>query len=293
MTSRLRISVAELRADLDEQRTRGRTVAVVPTMGALHEGHLSLVREAARRADEVVVTIFVNPTQFGPGEDFDRYPRDLEADTRLADSAGASIIFAPPIQEMYPPGEQTRVQVSKLSRGLCGMSRPGHFEGVATVVAKLFNAVGAGTYFFGTKDYQQWRLVRQMACDLLFPVHVVGMPIVRERDGVALSSRNAYLQPDERIRARVLSLSLQSAISSYRDGERDARAIVERVRAMMKTRLEVDYVEARDPVTLETVDGPFEGELLIAVAGYLGKTRLIDNVVLGPGVSDIVTTDAP
>ncbi len=291
MKSRLRSTIVELREDLDRHRADGATVGVVPTMGALHEGHLSLVREAARRADEVVVTVFVNPTQFGPGEDFDRYPRNLEKDRQLAESAGATLVFAPPVAEMYPMGEQTRVVVSELSQGLCGTSRPGHFDGVSTVVAKLFNAVGAGTYFFGKKDYQQWRLVERMARDLLFPVEIVGMPIVREEDGVALSSRNAYLLPEERIRARALSRALQVAIEAYRSGERNARTIVDRVLATLKTNVEVDYAQARDPLTLHEVDGSFEGPLLVAVAGYLGKTRLIDNVVLTPGVSDIVSPE--
>lgn len=288
MTSRIRTSVAELRADLDGSRLQGCRIAVVPTMGALHEGHLSLIREAAQRAEEVVVTIFVNPTQFGPNEDFERYPRNLEGDARLAESAGATVIFAPPASEMYPTGEQTRVRVAGLSRGLCGESRPGHFEGVATVVAKLFNAVGPGTYIFGQKDYQQWRLIERMVKDLLFPVEVVGMPIVREFDGIALSSRNAYLKPEERSRALALPRSLQGAIEAYRSGVRDSDRLVEGARAELSKGVRVDYVQARDPSSLEPILGNFEGEILVAVAGYLGETRLIDNVVLSPSVCDIL-----
>lgn len=292
MTSRLRTSVAELRRDLDQVRAQGRRIGVVPTMGALHEGHLSLIREARRRCDEAVVSIFVNPTQFGPNEDFDRYPRNLTADTRLAESAGATVIFAPQVQEMYPRGEQTRVRVTGLSQGLCGASRPGHFEGVATVVAKLFNAIGAGTYIFGKKDYQQWRLIEQMAEDLLFPVEVVGMPIVRESDGMALSSRNAYLTPDARARARCLSRSLQGAIEAYRAGLRDGDGLSRVVRAALGAEVQVDYVEARDAESLEMIEGSYDGPILLAVAAFLDETRLIDNVVLFPDVGDILPEDA-
>lgn len=288
MTSRTLTAVTDLRAHLDKARALGRRVSVVPTMGALHEGHLSLIREAAQRGEEVVVTIFVNPTQFGPGEDFERYPRNLQSDKRLAESAGATLIFAPPTSEMYPEGEQTRVRVTGLSRGLCGASRPGHFEGVATVVAKLFNAVGPGTYIFGRKDYQQWRLIEQMARDLLFPVEVVGMPIVREPDGIALSSRNAYLTPAERFRALALARSLQGAVEAYRQGVRDGDRLVEEVRAQLSKDVEIDYVEARDPSSLERVVGNGEGAILLAVAAYVGETRLIDNVVLSPTVGDIL-----
>lgn len=288
MTARIQTSVLELRNELDEVRAGGRRVGVVPTMGALHEGHLSLIREAARRAEEVVVTIFVNPTQFGPNEDFERYPRDLENDTKRAESAGATIIFAPPVAEMYPSGEQTRVRVVGLSRGLCGESRPGHFEGVATVVAKLFNAVGPGCYIFGQKDFQQWRLIEQMARDLLFPVEIVGMPIVREPDGMALSSRNAYLKPGERLRALTLARSLQHAIEAYRSGVRDSGRLVDGVSAELAKDVRVDYVEIRDPSSLDPIVGEFSGPVLLAVAGYVGSTRLIDNVVLCSTVADIL-----
>ena len=289
MSHRAYTSIAKMRADLDEKRARGVRIGVVPTMGALHEGHLSLVREAARRADEVVVTIFVNPTQFGPNEDFARYPRDLEGDTARATSAGATVIFAPPVEEMYPRGEQTRVSVGPLSQGMCGRSRPGHFEGVATVVSKLFNAVGPGVYVFGKKDYQQWRIVEQMARDLMFPLEVVGAPTVRESDGLALSSRNAYLDPGERARAVAVPQALQAAISAFRSGERNAERLAEAVRKRLEVDLRVDYVEARDPTSLDEINGVAGETLLIAVAGYLGKTRLIDNVVLGSDMRDIVT----
>ena len=275
-------TVTELRARLELARSQQKKIAVIPTMGALHEGHLSLVAEGSRRAEIVVVTIFVNPTQFGPGEDFERYPRNLEKDTELAGSAGGTIIFAPNRAEMYPEGEQTRVSVSPLSLGLCGKNRPKHFEGVATVVAKLFNAVGSGTYLFGTKDYQQWRLIERMARDLLFPVEIVGMPIVREPGGLAMSSRNAFLTPEDRIRALAIPRALQAALALYKTGERDALKLVKMTSSLMEEAgIIVDYVEAREPKTLNELElVPQGGSLLIAVAGRLGETRLIDNLVL-------------
>jgi pantoate--beta-alanine ligase len=260
-------------------------------MGALHEGHLSLVSAARRLADLVVVTIFVNPTQFGPGEDFDRYPRSLERDTELSEGVGAHVIFAPAVEEMYPAGEQTRVTVSQFSEGMCGVSRPGHFVGVATIVAKLFHACGEATYVFGQKDYQQWRLIERMARDLLFPVSVVGAPTVREADGLAMSSRNAYLKPDERERATVIPQALQAALDAYRAGERDSDVLRRNLREMMEQGLAVDYIETRDPYTWEEVHGKFERPILIGVAGKLGKTRLIDNVVLTGDTADIVRSN--
>jgi pantoate--beta-alanine ligase len=254
-------------------------------MGALHEGHLSLVREAARRTDEVVVTIFVNPTQFGPGEDFDRYPRMLEADVAAVTSAGARVVFAPPVFEMYPPGEQTRVRVTGLSQGLCGVSRPHHFEGVATIVTKLMNVVGPGVYFFGQKDYQQWKLIEQMARDLLLDVEVVGLPIVRDDDGLAMSSRNAYLSPDERKKALSLSRGLRRAEELFDSGVRSTTDLVDAVRAELSAAgVQGEYIElrgARDlsPVTSDA-DAP-PPPWVIALATTIGKTRLIDNRVLG------------
>lgn len=253
-------------------------------MGALHEGHLSLVREAARRTDEVVVTIFVNPTQFGPDEDLEQYPRDLHRDQNLCAAAGATIVFAPPVSEMYPAGEQTRVRVAELSEGMCGRTRPHHFEGVATVVSKLFNAVGPGIYVFGKKDYQQLRIVQRLATDLLFDVEIVGMPIVREPDGLAMSSRNAYLSPEERSRALCLSRGLRVAKVRFDKGERRPAELVAAVRDELHASLvELDYVELRDASTLEEVcteedRGP---PWVLGVAGFVGTTRLIDNVVLG------------
>lgn len=274
-------SLTDLRAQLNRARTSGQRVGVVPTMGALHEGHLSLVREARRRADAVVVTIFVNPTQFGPGEDYERYPRTLEADTKLAVSAGATWVFAPSVTEMYPPGERTRVKVTVLSEGLCGASRHGHFEGVATVVSKLFNAVGPGIYFFGKKDYQQWRILERLAVDLLFDVQIVGMPIVREADGLAMSSRNVYLSSDERNEALSLSRGLFAAEALFVAGERAPHILIDRVTSeLRRAKVDVEYVELRVASDLSAVDSTVEQDCVLAVAGRVGTTRLIDNLEL-------------
>jgi pantoate--beta-alanine ligase len=281
-------TVDEARSFLEGRRADGARVGVVPTMGALHEGHLALVREAKRLSDEVVVTIFVNPTQFGPGEDYERYPRDLAADTQLATSAGATLIFAPTVAEMYPPGEQTRVVVEGFSQGMCGSSRPGHFVGVATVVTKLFHIVGPGKYFFGQKDYQQWRLIERMARDLAFPVQVIGCATVREEDGLAMSSRNAYLEPNDRARAAQIPRALQSVIDAFRDGERDSDVLRTMVEEVLKGDFSIDYVETRHPETWEVVSGVFEPPLLLGVAARLPGARLIDNVVLSSNTSDVV-----
>lgn len=254
----------------------------VPTMGALHPGHLALVREAAARAPFVVVSIFVNPTQFGPGEDFARYPRDLDADLRELGPAGVCLVFAPAPDEMYPPGEETRVRVGALGEPLCGPFRPGHFEGVATVVAKLFCLVGACDAVFGRKDYQQLLVVRRVARDLLLPVRVVDHPTVREPDGLAMSSRNAYLSPDERTRALALASGLGAAVRAFGAGERGARALERLAREPVeRAATSVDYVEIRDAETLAPLPGVVSARALLAVACRVGTTRLIDNVVLG------------
>ncbi len=282
-----------LRRHLDARRAEGKSVGVVPTMGALHEGHLSLVREVRKQSDIVVVTIFVNPTQFGPGEDLDRYPRTLERDAELVEQAGADLVFAPSVEEMYPPDEQTRVSVSGVSEGLCGAHRPGHFVGVATVVAKLFCAVGAGTYIFGRKDYQQLRVIEKMARDLLFPVRVISSAIVRDEDGLALSSRNAYLNSEERKLAPALFRALSAAKLAYEEGERRPKNLVERARDTIRGAatptlgFEIEYLELRDAESLssEIADdkglvSPVERPVVLLVAARLGTTRLIDNVEL-------------
>jgi pantoate--beta-alanine ligase len=291
MTDVLRLS-QELRQACTEARAQNHRVGLVPTMGALHEGHLALVREARSRADFVVVTLFVNPTQFGPNEDFSRYPRDFDGDLAKAASAGAGAVFAPEPRAMYPEGDETRVRVGALAVPLCGQFRPGHFEGVATIVAKLFVLAGACVAVFGRKDYQQLAIVRRMATDLLLPVEVVGYPIVREADGLAMSSRNAYLSPDERQRALALSRGLDAAARLFAAGEREARVL--RAAAgdeLEKAATSIDYVEVADPDRLAPYGSrPTGPSALLAMAARFGATRLIDNMVLGeePPPSDAV-----
>jgi pantoate--beta-alanine ligase len=253
-------------------------------MGALHRGHLRLVEEARRRCDYTVVSIFVNPTQFGPGEDLARYPRDLDGDVAKCAGAGVDLVFAPEAVEVYPPGEATRVRVAGLGDHLCGPLRPGHFEGVATVVAKLFVLVSPCTAIFGRKDYQQLRIVDRMAQDLCFAVTVVGMPTERDFDGLALSSRNAYLSPEERSQARSIPRGLSRAWSAFSAGERRAGALHALVRGEVgKVATSIDYVSLADPSTLEVLDdeATVPERTLLALALRIGKTRLIDNVVLG------------
>ena len=273
---------AEARAACEAARARGGRVALVPTMGALHEGHLALVREAMRHADFVMCTIFVNPTQFGPNEDFARYPRDLEGDVRKL--YGASVVFAPETSAMYPPGDETRVHVGALAAHLCGPHRPGHFEGVATVVTKLFGLAGRCTAVFGKKDYQQLVILRRIATDLFLPVEVIGHPIVRETDGLAMSSRNAYLSAEERTRALSLSRGLSAAAHSFAAGTRRAATLRQLVHVEVeRAASSIDYVTIADADTLVPFeDGADVGErAVIAIACRLGATRLIDNLVLG------------
>ena len=275
-------SVKEMQALAADARSRGQKIALVPTMGYLHDGHASLMREARRRGDLLVASIFVNPAQFGAGEDFDAYPRDLERDSMIAGDAGVDVIFAPRASEMYPAGYQTWVDVDRLTLPLCGASRPGHFRGVTTVVCKLFNIVLPHVALFGKKDYQQLAVIRRMAADLNMAVDIVGMPIVREPDGLAMSSRNAYLSPPERTSALCLSRALGEAGDRYRGGMRDVGALRERVVAVLAAEPSVmtDYVEFRDGETLEEVTLADERTLL-ALAVKIGKTRLIDNRILG------------
>jgi pantoate--beta-alanine ligase len=273
---------AELSDLCNDERKRGSRVGFVPTMGALHEGHLALAREARRRASAVVASIFVNPTQFGPSEDLSRYPRDLEGDLRKLASVGVDAVFAPEPGELYPPGEETRVRVGAVAGPMCGATRPGHFEGVATVVAKLFAIVGPSVAIFGKKDYQQLLVIRRMARDLFFPVEIVGVRTVREPDGVAMSSRNAYLSPDERARARALVLGLDAAARAFAAGERSARELERLVRGPVEEVASViDYVDVRDADTLAFLEKDAGLRAVAAVACRIGATRLIDNVVLG------------
>ena len=272
----------EVRAKCNEVRARGERVAFVPTMGALHDGHLALVRCAREAAPFVVVSIFVNPTQFGPNEDFSRYPRDLEGDVAKLAKVAAGAVFAPEPGAMYPPGEETRVRVGALAEPLCGAFRPGHFEGVTTVVAKLFAIVGPCVAVFGKKDYQQLAILRRMTTDLFLPVTIVGHPIVREADGLAMSSRNAYLSAEERARALSLSRALRAAQAAFARGERDAAALERLARAEVQRGADtIDYVSVVDPDTLQPFSAPIGARALAAIACRVGKTRLIDNFVLG------------
>jgi pantoate--beta-alanine ligase len=282
--------VAELRAICDDARVAGRTVGLVPTMGYFHEGHRSLMRAAREATDLVVVTLFVNPTQFGPNEDLAAYPRDLEGDTAVAVAEGADVLFVPPVEEMYPHGAPlTIVHVARLTEDLCGAARPTHFDGVTTVVTKLFSIVGASVAFFGRKDYQQLAVIRQMTADLDLAVDVRGCPLVREADGVAMSSRNAYLTDDERAAARVLSGSLRAVADAVVAGERDAATIESLIRRRVETEalVALEYAEVRDARTLEPRQ-TFSGEVVVAVAAQVGRARLIDNVVLGIDGADVV-----
>jgi len=281
---RVLTTVLELRAAADEVRGRGLTVGLVPTMGALHEGHLSLMRVARRQTDRVFATIFVNPTQFGPNEDLDKYPERLTQDLELCARAGVHAVFTPSRQEMYPDGESTRVSVSRLTEHLCGSARPGHFQGVATIVTKLFAATGPCLAVFGKKDYQQLKVIERLARDLMLPVHVVAAPIVRAEDGLALSSRNAYLSGPERVRALALSRGLSLAGERYLDGERSVAALRRVVLAELEAAsVRIEYVSVADPELLEPrADAELlTGPALLALAGFVGNTRLIDNLVLG------------
>lgn len=264
------------------RREQDRTIGLVPTMGALHEGHLSLVREARRMCDIVVVSVFVNPTQFGPGEDFEHYPRDLTKDTALLTDYNVDYIFAPPVEEIYPKGFSTYVNVEGLSEQLEGASRPGHFRGVATVVTILLNTVRPDFAFFGQKDAQQALVIRRLVKDLAFDTEIVVLPIVREDSGLAISSRNLYLTTDEQSSATVIHRALVEAKGAYKEGERSAARITDLIRTTVESepRARLDYVTVADADTLEKVDKIDERPTLIAVAAYIGKTRLIDNTIL-------------
>ncbi|NLY74327.1 MAG: pantoate--beta-alanine ligase [Firmicutes bacterium] len=273
--------IQELRKTLTGLANRDMKVGLVPTMGYLHEGHLSLIRRAKAENDLVVVSIFVNPAQFGPNEDFQRYPRDLERDQELAEAAGTDILFAPEVGEMYPEGYQTYVEVTGgVARRMCGASRPGHFRGVATVVLKLFNIVEPDRAYFGEKDAQQLRVIRRMARDLNLKVEIIGCPIVREADGLALSSRNVYLNQAERKAALILYRTLSRAKELIEIGERDAAVLREQLIKTIAAEpsASLDYLEIADSESLEPV-AKLTGEIIIALAVRIGTTRLIDNMV--------------
>ncbi|MCM8795245.1 MAG: pantoate--beta-alanine ligase [Candidatus Omnitrophica bacterium] len=264
-----------------EIKDKGKTIGFVPTMGALHQGHLSLIRRARQDTDVVVVSIFVNPTQFGPQEDFQRYPRPFRKDISLCRSLGVDYIFHPLASWMYPEGFKTYVLVEDLSEVLCGRFRPGHFRGVTTVVAKLFNIVRPDIAYFGQKDAQQAIIIKRMVCDLNFPLKIKVMPIIREEDGLALSSRNIYLSPQERNDACVLSEALRLAQGLVKSGIKDTKKIICHMRALIKKKksAKIDYIAIVDPKTLKPVK-KISGRCLLALAVWIGKTRLIDNLCL-------------
>lgn len=275
-------TVRELRAAVARARSEGKRIGFVPTMGNLHAGHAALVTKAAQRADFVVASIFVNPLQFGANEDLDKYPRTLAADQQRLLDAGCNLLFAPSVEEMYPDGMavQTRVAVPQLSEGLCGASRPGHFEGVATVVSKLFNMVQPDLAVFGEKDFQQLAVIRAMVRDLNMPIQIIGEPTVRAEDGLAMSSRNGYLTPEERATAPVVYRTLKQMGEAIVAGQVDFPALVEQGKQQLQTAgLRPDYLEVRHAVTLRPATFG-DRDLVILVAAYLGNTRLIDNLYL-------------
>jgi pantoate--beta-alanine ligase len=272
-----------MQARSDKMRCQDKTIVFVPTMGFLHEGHLSLMREGKKYGDDLVVSIFVNPTQFGPSEDLETYPRDFERDLELLEEEGVSAVFAPDIAEIYGESFQTYVELEKLPNHLCGLSRPVFFKGVATIVTKLFNIVKPHVTIFGQKDYQQLTVIRQMVRDLNFDIKIIGVPTVRESDGLAMSSRNTYLTPEQRISALSLNESLKNAQTLVENGLKDAAKIIDTavklIRAHPET--EIDYITICDPETLDdmkTIDKP----ALMALAVKVGKARLIDNMILEP-----------
>lgn len=274
-------AIDEIRKELDQVRARNETIGFVPTMGYFHEGHLSLMRAAREETDVVVASVFVNPTQFGPDEDFEAYPRNIERDRRMAEEVGVDYIFAPSEEEMYSQDFSTSVQVHDLTDRLCGASRPGHFEGVTTVVTKLFHIIDPDWAYFGQKDAQQAAVLQRMVRDLNFDLDLRIQPIVREPDGLATSSRNEYLDDDEREAATILYQSLEKARSMVEDGIRDAKHIQSEMRRMVEEEplAEIDYVEIVGFPDLEPVD-ELSGDVLFALAVFIGETRLIDNILL-------------
>jgi pantoate--beta-alanine ligase len=265
----------------EQARHRGHTIAFVPTMGFLHEGHLTLMREGRKRASLLASSLFVNPTQFGPNEDFSRYPRNFERDCEMMRQVPVDVLFAPEPGEMYPPGSQTWVEVTETTQGLCGAHRPGHFRGVTTVVAKLFNIVKPHVALFGEKDYQQLRSIERMVKDLNFDLEIVAVATVREPDGLAMSSRNTYLTPEQRRQALVLSSALNAARASFKAGARDPRELIHAARNLLKnaTDLRLEYVEVVDAESLQPLER-IERPVVLAIAVQIGTTRLIDNIVL-------------
>ncbi len=274
-------TVREVRAWTKLARAEGKTIGFVPTMGYLHEGHLSLMRRAKAECDLCVVSLFVNPTQFGPSEDFQRYPRDFARDAALAESVGVDLLFAPEVEEMYPEGYQTYVEVTEVTHRLEGAARPGHFRGVATVCTKLFHIVQADRAYFGKKDYQQLKVIQRMVSDLNIPIEIVPCETVREPDGLAMSSRNVYLNPDEREAATVLYRALCAGRDAILAGERDAKKVQTLVEQVIATEplVKTEYVDVADAETLEPLTD-LRDEVLISLAARVGVARLIDNITV-------------
>jgi pantoate--beta-alanine ligase len=275
-------SAKKMQALSESLRNQRKIVTFVPTMGYFHEGHLDLMREGRKKGDCLVISIYVNPTQFGPNEDFEKYPRDFERDHTMAEGVGVDVIFYPPTAEMYPPYYQTYVTVENVTNNLCGLSRPGHFRGVATICAKLFNLVKPHIAVFGKKDFQQLVTIKRMVQDLNMDLEVIGMPTTREQDGLAMSSRNIYLTPDERVSALSLSRSLKLVKGLYEQGERDAVKMIGEVRKHIESHSHttIDYVQICDTTTMKDVV-LLDGESVLTMAVRVGKTRLIDNYVFG------------
>jgi pantoate--beta-alanine ligase len=275
-------STAEMQKYAEAERCQGRRIAFVPTMGYFHEGHLNLMRIGRKRGDCLIVSIYVNPTQFAPTEDFNAYPRDFEGDRRLAEQAGVDVIFCPDNPEMYPEGYQTYVEVEGVTNNLCGISRPCFFRGVTTVCAKLFHIVKPHVAVFGKKDFQQFVTIKRMVLDLNMDIDVVGMDTTREPDGLAMSSRNVYLKPEERESALSLNRSLLLARELYHGGERDCARILDKVNALISgyPHTRIDYARICDTITMKDA-AQIEGECVLALAVWVGKTRLIDNSVFG------------
>ena len=274
-------TIAETRTAIAQARAQGKRIGFVPTMGYLHEGHLQLIDIARQHSDFVVVSIFVNPTQFGPHEDFASYPRDFERDRTLCEARGTDLIFAPEVSEMYPERSLITFQIEKLADHLCGMRRPGHFNGVVLVVSKLFNIVQPDIAVFGQKDAQQLIIIKRLVQDLNFPVRIIAAPTVREPDGLAMSSRNVYLSAEQRAQSTVLYRSLQKAKALIESGERDARRVIAEMERVIATASEarIDYIEVVRVSDLQPIE-KLDGLVLIALAVYFGKARLIDNIML-------------
>jgi len=274
-------SVTEMQAFSEACRKQGKTIAFVPTMGYLHQGHAHLMQEGRKLGDVLIVSIFVNPTQFGPGEDFEKYPRDWDRDAQLCASTGVDVIFAPTAEEMYPQGYQTTIIVSQVSQNLCGVSRPTHFQGVATVVAKLFNCTKPHVALFGEKDFQQLVVIKRMVKDLNMDTQIIGVPTVREQGGLAMSSRNTYLSADERMSALSLSQGLAQARELFQQGERSALVLIATVREIIEKEkcAAVDYIKVCDIETLQDIE-TIARPAVMALAVKIGKARLIDNIVL-------------